>query len=74
VVTTALVVASIAVGAVVVIAGGVWSGVVEIVRVGNEHLANRAALIAWPARAPAAFVVSVLAFWILAFATRQRAN
>lgn len=70
----ALIVVSIVVGAVIVVAGGFWSGVVEIVRVGNEHVANRAALIAWPARAPAVFVVSVFAFWILTFATRQRAN
>jgi hypothetical protein len=70
----ALIVVSIVVGAVIVVAGGLWSGVVEIVRVGNEHLANRAALIAWPARAPAVFVVSIFAFWILTFATRQRSN
>ena len=63
---------SIAVGAGTVVAGGLWSGIVEIIRVGNEHLSNRAALIAWPGRAPFVFVVSVAAFWILTFVTRQR--
>jgi hypothetical protein len=66
------IVASIAVGAAIVVAGGLWSGVVEVVRVGNEHLANRAALITWPARAPGVFLASVVTFWILAFATRHR--
>jgi hypothetical protein len=68
----ALIVVSIAVGAGTVVAGGLWSGIVEIVRVGNEHLAGRAALIAWPARVPVVFAMTVLAFWILTFATRQR--
>jgi hypothetical protein len=60
---------SIVVGVAVVVIGGFWSAVVEIIRVGNEHLANRAALIGWPARAPIVFGVSVLGCWILAFAT-----
>jgi hypothetical protein len=68
----ALFVVSIAIGAAIVAAGGLWSGVVEIIRVGNEHLANRAGLIAWPARAPILFAVSVVGFWILTFAMRPR--
>jgi hypothetical protein len=68
----ALLVVSMGIGAAIVVTGGLWSGVVEIIRVGNEHLANRAALIAWPARAPTFFTMSVIGFWILSFASRPR--
>jgi len=70
--SVALIVVSLAVAAAVVIAGGLLSGIVEVIRVGNEHLGNRADLIAWAARTRLVFVVSVVAFWILAFLTRQR--
>ena len=70
----ALIIVPVAIGVAIAVAGGFWSALVEIIRVGNEHLANRAALIAWPARAPAVFVLSVIVFWLLAFTTRHRSN
>ena len=57
---------SIAIGAAVVIVGGVWSGVSEIVRVGNEHLSFRASRIGWPRRAPVWFLATMAGFWAFA--------
>jgi hypothetical protein len=57
---------SIAVALVVVVVGGLWSGVSEIIRVGNEHLSFRASRIAWPARAPVWFVLTMAPFWVIA--------
>jgi hypothetical protein len=57
---------SIAIAAAVVIVGGVWSGVIEIVRVGNEHLSFRASRIGWPRRAPVWFLATMIGFWAFA--------
>jgi len=54
---------SVAVAAAVVAVGGLWSGVFEIVRVGNEHLSFRASRIAWPNRAPIWFLAAMIGFW-----------
>ena len=67
-------VASVAVAVVVVIVGGLWSGVSEIIRLGNEHLSFRASRIAWPARAPVWFVLTMAGFWVLVARTGWRAK
>ena len=59
---------SVAIAAAVVAVGGVWSGVSEIVRVGNEHLSFRASRIAWPRRVPIWFLATMIGFWAFAAA------
>jgi hypothetical protein len=51
---------------VAVLIGGLWSGIAEIIYVGNEHLSTRATHIAWPGRAPFACAIGWAAFAILA--------
>lgn len=63
----AVLLVSVAIAAAVVVIGGLWSGVSEIVRVGNEHLSFRASRIAWPDRALIWFLATMIGFW--AFAT-----
>jgi hypothetical protein len=68
---------SVAIAAAVVAVGGLWSGVSEIVRVGNEHLSFRASRIAWPSRAPTWFLATMIGFWAFAaaaFATVDQPN
>jgi hypothetical protein len=60
--------ASVAIAAAVVVVGGLWSGMSEIVRVGNEHLSFRALRIAWPSRAPIWFLATMIGFWAFAVA------
>jgi hypothetical protein len=70
----ATLVVSIAVAVVVVIVGGLWSGISEIVRVGNEHLSFRASRIAWASRAPVWFVLTMVGFWVAKAWSAKRAT
>lgn len=70
----ATLVVSIAVSVVVVIVGGLWSGISEIVRVGNEHLSFRASRIGRAARAPVWFVLTMVGFWVAAAWSAKRAT
>ena len=72
---TAIAVTSLAIAATVVLLGGLWAGLVEIIRLGNEHLSFRASRVAWPGRAPAWFAASMSGVWLAAgaahFASRH---
>lgn len=61
----AVLLASVAVSAGVVLVVQLWAGAVEIVRVGNEHLSYRAGRRSWPTR-PEVLLFGVVIFWILA--------
>ena len=65
---------SVAIATAVVVAGGLWSGVSEIVRVGNEHLSFRASRIAWPGRVPIWFLATMIGFWALGAAALRRSR
>lgn len=70
-----IVVASAFVSGAAVGAGGVWSGLWEIVRIGNDHLSYRAARLPWGRYLPQLFGVGVVLFWIVAaFQYRAKAR
>jgi len=59
--------ASLAVTGTVILLGGLWTGIVEIVRLGNEHLSYRALRVPWPwTHQYELFSMGVLAFWFAA--------
>ena len=59
-----------------VLLGFLWAGVVEMVRVGNEHGSYRVARIWWRQHPVEVFALSVLVFWVVAALTlaRRRQN
>lgn len=59
--------ASIAIGVVIVALGQVWAGYIEMLRLGNGHLSYRAQRIQWVHHRGETFVVVVVAVWCLSF-------
>jgi hypothetical protein len=70
-VAVAVLLASIAVTAAVIMAAQLWGAGVEIVRVGNEHLSYRAGRRSWPRRAE---VLPILALGVTSFSIMAAAQ
>jgi hypothetical protein len=67
-----IVLVSVVVSVLFLLVGQLLAGVVEIVRVGNEHLSYRAARISWSQHPLEVFVLGVGAFWTLTLAPWTR--
>jgi hypothetical protein len=64
--------ASLVITGAVILLGGLWTGAVEIVRLGNEHLSYRASRLSWPwTHSVELFLTGVVVFWIIV-AVQQR--
>jgi len=60
------VIVSVLVTACAVLVGEAWAGLVETVRIGNDHLSFRAARIPWSNQHQYLFVSGLLLFWLVA--------
>jgi hypothetical protein len=61
----AVLVMSLMVSAAINLIGQIWGGVVEMVRLGDEHLSYRAARLSWRQHIAGVFLIQIVAFWIV---------
>jgi hypothetical protein len=64
--------ASVVLSLAALLAGELWSWLVEIVRVGDSHLSYRAFRIPWTRHRLAIFAAGVVIFWLVAWLNRRR--
>jgi len=60
-----LVVASVALSAVFVLVGELWTSVLQMIRVGSQHVGGRVARLPWKRHEPQIFVIGIVTFWIV---------
>jgi len=72
----AMVLASLAITAAVMLAAQLWGAAVEIMRIGNEHLSYRAGRRSWPRRTEMlpTFALGVVSLWAMAAARLRSRN
>jgi hypothetical protein len=58
---------SLAAGLAIVMIGIIWAGIVEMLRVGNQHLSFRGTRLPWHQQYLQAFLAAVVAFWSVLF-------
>ena len=60
-----LVVASVVVSVLFVLVGEFWTSVLQMIRVGSQHVGGRVARLPWKRHEPQIFVIGVVAFWVV---------
>jgi len=65
-----LVVASVAVSALFVLVGEFWTSVLQMIRVGSQHVGGRVARLPWKRYEPQIFIIGIVTFWAV-FSLRQ---
>jgi hypothetical protein len=65
---------SIAAGVALLLVGTLWAGVVEMLRVGNQHLAFRGTRLPWHQQYVEVFVTSLAIFWAVVAFTSARSR
>lgn len=62
---TALVIASVALAGLFVMVGEFWTGIIQMIRVGSQHVGGRVAKLPWKQHEQQIFVIGVVLFWII---------
>ena len=65
-----LLVASVALSALFVLIGEFWTSVLEMIRVGSQHVGGRVARLPWKRHEPQIFAIGIMTFWIIFLARR----
>lgn len=60
-----LVVASVALSALFVLVGEFWTSILQMIRVGSQHVGGRVARLPWKRHEPHIFIIGVVTFWII---------
>lgn len=60
-----LVVASVALSAVFVFVGEFWTSILQMIRVGSQHVGGRVARLPWKRYEPQIFAIGIVTFWIV---------
>ena len=60
-----LVIASLILSVLFVLVGEFWTSILEMIRVGSQHVGGRVARLPWKRHEPQIFVFGVLGFWIV---------
>jgi hypothetical protein len=60
-----LAIASVAVAGLFVMVGEFWTNILQMIRVGSQHVGGRAARLPWPRHEPQIFLVGIALFWIV---------
>jgi hypothetical protein len=60
-----LVIASVAVAGLFVIVGEFWTNILQMIRVGSQHVGGRAAKLPWPRHEQLIFFIGIALFWIV---------
>ena len=68
----AVLIAAIMVSALIAVPGHLWAGIVEMIRVGNEHLSYRGSRLSWPEHRVQAFFLGVTLFSIVGLISIRR--
>lgn len=66
--------ASAGAAALAVMLGDIWSGVAEMIRLGNDHLSYRADRIPWVRHRPAIFAAGAVIVWVVALRRYRTAS
>lgn len=69
-----LVIASLVLSLLFVLVGEFWTSVLEMIRVGSQHVGGRVARLPWKRHEPQIFVIGVVAFWIVFWLRRTFAG
>jgi hypothetical protein len=67
-----LVVASLVVSALFVLVGEFWTSILQMIRVGSQHVGGRVARLPWTRHEPQIFLVFIVTFWIVFSLRRTR--
>jgi hypothetical protein len=60
-----LVIASVAVAGLFVMVGEFWTNILQMIRVGSQHVGGRAAKLPWRRHEPQIFFIGIALFWIV---------
>lgn len=60
-----LVIASVALAGLFVMVGEFWASILQMIRVGNQHVGGRVARLPWKRHEPQIFMIGIVAFWIV---------
>jgi hypothetical protein len=60
-----LVIASVALAGLFVLVGEFWTSILQMIRVGNQHVGGRVAKLPWKRHEPQMFLVGIVVFWIV---------
>jgi hypothetical protein len=60
-----LVIASVALAGLFVMVGEFWTSILQMIRVGNQHVGGRVAKLPWKRHEPQMFVIGIVVFWIV---------
>jgi hypothetical protein len=69
-----LVMASLVLSGLFVLVGEFWTSILEMIRVGSQHVGGRVARLPWKRHEPRIFVTGVVAFWLVFFLRRISAR
>ena len=61
----ALVMASVVLSALILLVGEFWTSIVQMIRVGSQHVGGRVARLPWNRHEPQIFGIGIVAFWIV---------
>jgi hypothetical protein len=61
----ALIIASVVVSALFVLVGEFWTSILQMIRVGSQHVGGRVARLPWKRHEPQIFLVFIVTFWIV---------
>jgi hypothetical protein len=70
----ALVIASLVVSALFVLVGEFWTSILQMIRVGSQHVGGRVARLPWKRHEPQIFLVFIVTFWIVFSLRRTRTS